>query len=419
MFAVLSYLLQVNLVLVLLFLAYRCLCVFTTFLQMRRVSLWMVRAGALLFPFVHVSQQEALLASDMLGQLGTWTQAAVAFSPNMIQKGIEAVVVRGWWDYALVVYLTIAVLLLGYFVVQWVSLVSLYRKSRLEYWVDGTRLHILPGQGASFSFFHCIFLYEQELEEKELACVVAHEAAHVRGRHSADILLGQLLAIFCWFNPVAWMLQGETKRLMEFLADRRVLRDGCDRRRYQMQLLRTSCNGEVVAAGCNFNFSHLRSRIVMMNKPRSSRYRALVFVAFFSVFCGLPFTGFSDWLVVSAAHGGLGSATGELQGVWMMRHPDKETPTFSYKLLNKDGRYINLRSYDGGKTFSILRQGTYQVVAPQIYIEHLEQEFGQSVVGRVDIVMTYQVAGNRLHVSFKLGDRVYSEVWERLHDAIS
>lgn len=166
MFAVLSYLLQVNLALVLLFLAYRCLCVFTTFLRMRRVSLWMVRAGALLFPFVHVSQKEFLLTSDMIGQLGTWTQAAVAFSPNMIQKGIEVVAVKGWWDYALVVYLTIAVLLLGYFVVQWVSLISLYRKSRLEYWVDGTRLHILPGQGASFSFFIVFFCTSRSWKKK-------------------------------------------------------------------------------------------------------------------------------------------------------------------------------------------------------------------------------------------------------------
>ena len=54
---------------------------------------------------------------------------------------------------------------------------------------------------APFSFFGWIFVNPAHYEERELHEIIVHESAHVRQWHSLDMLLGEILCIFFWFNP--------------------------------------------------------------------------------------------------------------------------------------------------------------------------------------------------------------------------
>src|SRR5687767_13245347 len=56
---------------------------------------------------------------------------------------------------------------------------------------------------AFFSFMTCIFINENKnsLKPDEYNTVLLHELAHIRQKHSYDLLLMEIAGIVCWFNP--------------------------------------------------------------------------------------------------------------------------------------------------------------------------------------------------------------------------
>ncbi|PSK94064.1 M56 family metallopeptidase [Taibaiella chishuiensis] len=165
-------------------------------------------------------------------------------------------------------------------VFQLLSIARLYKRSRrIE--LQGLSLRQLPEPGNPFSFFRSIFLHPGQHSATELNLVIAHEQVHVRQWHSIDILVAAIARAFCWFNPIAWLLLKAMKQNLEFIADHAVLQEGAAPKAYQYSLLRISQDGPSVAFANNFNFSHIKTRIIMMNKKRSSpiqltRYMAVI-----------------------------------------------------------------------------------------------------------------------------------------------
>lgn len=100
-----------------------------------------------------------------------------------------------------------------------------------------------------------------------------------------------------------------------------------------------------------------------------------------------------------------------IEGVWRIASSGNPA-TVNYKVLKKNGKYINLRSHDGGKTFSVTRKGLYEIVAPGVYVENLKYENG----GWCNVLfpISYQKEKNKLHLTFKLNGRTYTEVWEKV-----
>ena len=72
-------------------------------------------------------------------------------------------------------------------------------------------------------------------------------------------------------NPAMWLLKCEIRRNLEFLADKRVVHSGFDRKTYQYHLLRLSHPSAAAQIVNKFNVSPLKKRIMMMNKKRTSR----------------------------------------------------------------------------------------------------------------------------------------------------
>ena len=91
----------------------------------------------------------------------------------------------------------------------------------------GYRLLHTGGRMPTFSFFAWLFWDETAtLSETEKDQVLRHEEAHIRQRHSADVLLLEIAAIFLWFNPFMHLLSKEIRAVHEYLADREALRTG-------------------------------------------------------------------------------------------------------------------------------------------------------------------------------------------------
>ena len=75
-------------------------------------------------------------------------------------------------------------------------------------------------KGTPFSFFRAIF-WNREIpfDTKQGQQIFRHEFFHVKEKHSADIMLLELLCCLGWFNPFFHLLKKEIKAIHEFLAD--------------------------------------------------------------------------------------------------------------------------------------------------------------------------------------------------------
>lgn len=118
-------------------------------------------------------------------------------------------------------------------------------------------------------FFRWIFMNPAAVKEDEISEILTHEMAHVKQHHSVDVLLAEMVSICCWMNPFAWLLKREVRLNLEFLADRKVMEAGFATKSYQYHLLGLAYNHKYGLSN-NFNFSHLKQRIIMMNKKNQT-----------------------------------------------------------------------------------------------------------------------------------------------------
>jgi hypothetical protein len=128
-----------------------------------------------------------------------------------------------------------------------------------------------------FSFGNAVYANQRLHTEKEWEEIILHEFVHIRQRHTVDILVAELLCALNWFNPFAWLIRFSIRQNLEFIADRKVLENGVDRKNYQYHLLKVIGQPRYRLAN-NFNFSSLKKRIAMMNKIQSARLQLIKFL---------------------------------------------------------------------------------------------------------------------------------------------
>ena len=142
------------------------------------------------------------------------------------------------------------------------------RRERLD---DGTVLVHAGDSVRPFSWGRYIVLSDRD----RAACgeaILLHERAHVRMRHSADLLLTDLCGCLQWFNPAMWLLRRELRDIHEYEADEAVISSGIDAKSYQLLLIRKAVGGRWYSIANSFNHSKLKNRITMMLRKKSSRW---------------------------------------------------------------------------------------------------------------------------------------------------
>ncbi len=140
----------------------------------------------------------------------------------------------------------------------------------------GNQLHfaITSKKVSVFSFFRWMIVSEETLQHPSFEKMVQHEMIHSRQYHSVDLFIGELLILFQWFNPFAWVLRKAMVENLEYLVDREVLTTGVNAKEYQYLLLNFSMAGLTLAVANNFNINLLKKRIIMMNtNPSTKRQR--------------------------------------------------------------------------------------------------------------------------------------------------
>lgn len=259
------YLIKINVALMLLYGFYRLTVSRDTFFGLRRLTLWLIYAVALMVPALNLEYW----VRDTPTMVSMANVYADTFYPVVVVKAQASGIT--WMDMLLGIYwVGVAVLSLR-LVWQLFSIIRLVVISRKQE-VEGIMVHLLKGEGSPFSFFRWVFMYPSTLKGRQLHEVMVHECTHVSGLHSLDTLFSELFSIACWFNPFAWLMKQEVRMNLEYLADESVLSDGNARKSYQYHLLGLAYRqpNESTKIANNFNLLPLKKRIKMMNKRRTS-----------------------------------------------------------------------------------------------------------------------------------------------------
>ncbi len=130
---------------------------------------------------------------------------------------------------------------------------------------------------APFSWMGHIVISRKDLEENGREILI-HELAHIRHRHSWDLLVAEICIFFQWFNPASWLLKQELQNIHEFEADETVIKEGVDAKQYQLLLIKKAVGTRLYSMANSFNHSKLKKRITMMLKEKSSPWARLKYL---------------------------------------------------------------------------------------------------------------------------------------------
>lgn len=257
--AILTYSLQVNVLLALLFIGYRFLLRGLTFYKLNRLYLLGGAVYAFVYPFVDMKRFFAetvpLPEGKLLMYFPMLSQTEPEFGLPHILIGLLGL---GGATCLLVLLIRLA------------SLMRLHRRSKQAFWWGyGYRNVFFPIR--PFSFFNRIYLHKEQHPDSELQAIFKHESVHVEGLHSVDMIVFEVIMVVCWYNPLVWLMRRAVRQNLEFLTDQQVLKQGVDRQYYQYALVQVVQPPDGSAMGNPFNFNYLKKRIMMMNKKRSSR----------------------------------------------------------------------------------------------------------------------------------------------------
>lgn len=244
------------------YLFYKLLLSRDTFHAFNRATLLLLMLLSLVLPFVNISVDEPTVAYDGMVQIeqllamGVVDDGPAPSGPTLIQV-LFAIYIIG-----------VALFLVG----EICSLVRLHRLISGKYSVttaEGIKIVVIDDDVAPFSWFNNIVISRSDYESGRSEILI-HEKAHIAHRHSLDIMLCNMLLIFQWFNPAAWLLRRELQNIHEYEADEAVIQSGADASEYQLLLIRKAVGERLFSMANNLNHNSLKKRITMMLIKKSN-----------------------------------------------------------------------------------------------------------------------------------------------------
>ena len=362
------YVIKLNLILALLCLLFQVLMHRDTFFGVRRAMLWGIYATAVLLPLwdMQLWLQDHTLAMHLTSDYATYVLPTLEITAMRVTSlGIEQsepgcgmwfvglmalwalvyIIPVVWmtmkllWQVAYIIYLRCTCKPIGMkneesrFARNEEFKLSASPEGNSSFFTHHYSLFLFPRPCSPFSFGSWIFIHPEGMDEQTLGEVLIHEQAHVRGRHTLDIIFSQLFCILFWWNPAVWVLRREVRLNLEYIADKAVadflgmkservesekygLPTGVkgnfysslggeadiyhfSLKRYQYHLLGFSTQKNVATIANNFNVLPLKRRIIMMNLRRTRRTGMVKYILFVPVAAALLFISNIDSLARS------------------------------------------------------------------------------------------------------------------------
>lgn len=126
---------------------------------------------------------------------------------------------------------------------------------------------------APCSFLNNVFINPVLYDELTYKQILLHEKIHITQKHTIDLLFAEIVLIFQWFNPFAWLWRKELENNLEYLTDDQLLQhDSIEKTSYQMSLLKVAVPNFPLNLTTNYNQSRLKKRFIMMNAKKSNMH---------------------------------------------------------------------------------------------------------------------------------------------------
>ena len=276
------YFIKVNVALAVLYLFYKLLFSKDTFFGLRRLMLILIYITAFTYPLFKFSSRIITDSGSVTGQVINTLYKKVLPEITVFGNATTEPTAYSWVMMLLAgIYITGVIFLSMRTLMEIRKTGTILRRSKKTE-IDGIRVCLADTEQEPYSFFKWIYIYPDRHSAKEMKEILIHEQTHVRELHSADILLAQIAIIICWINPFAWLIRSEIRINHEYLADRKVIANGYDKKTYQYHLLSLE-HTQLAAANLYNNFSvlPLKNRIKMLNRKRTRnimRSKYLMFI---------------------------------------------------------------------------------------------------------------------------------------------
>lgn len=256
------------------YLFYRLLLSKETFHRFNRIALLTLLLLSLLLPLVQLTTIEqtevhqTMLTIEQLLMMADMPVSEVTPAEAVTLSGIQIL---------LMVYLSGVLFFACRHIYSLGRLLMLLRSGEKEKMENGMTLVIHQQKISPFSWMKYIVISKVDLEEDGREILI-HEAAHVRNRHSVDLLIADICIFFQWFNPASWLLKQELQNIHEYEADESVIREGVNARQYQLLLIKKAVGTRLYSMANSFNHSKLKKRITMMLKEKSNPWARLKYL---------------------------------------------------------------------------------------------------------------------------------------------
>ncbi len=276
------YILKSSVCLAAFYLFYRLLMARETFHRFNRFALLGILLLSCLLPLIEVNvKQEPEVRQTML-TLGQLLMMADAESSATVGAVEEATVT--WVQMALLAYLS-GILFFAFrnacSLMRLLMLLKSGSRQHVDCYLPGRREHVTlivhNKEVAPFSWMKYIVISRKDLEENGREILI-HELAHIRNRHSLDLLVADVCVFFQWFNPASWLMKQELQNIHEYEADEAVIEEGVDAKQYQLLLIKKAVGTRLYSMANSFNHSKLKKRITMMLKEKSSPWACLKYL---------------------------------------------------------------------------------------------------------------------------------------------
>ncbi len=286
-----NYLIEANLGLALLLLAYVILLRKETDFKAKRLYMLIGILASALFPLFHLQ--------------GGGTKAIPSISTLVSTYWLPEIVITGdgkvlspssiTWSNVLIclpyLYAFVLLFFLVRFLIQLIGLIRIIATSK-GYRLNDFQIVESNENQTTFSFFNFIFIGQaNSLSADDKNKIIQHETVHAKQLHSFDIVLLNVLGIFFWFNPLIKRYKKIFVQLHEFEADARAV-ENTEVNEYCNLLAKVALQSADYTLANHFNQSLTLKRIEMMRtikhkiKPwKIVTLASVIFFLFFIVAC--------------------------------------------------------------------------------------------------------------------------------------
>ncbi|MGE0076925.1 MAG: M56 family metallopeptidase [Bacteroidales bacterium] len=217
---------------------------------------------SLTIPFVEVS-----VVSPTIPVMTNFDSFVVlSQSPNAVYIPLRSSEGISFYNIMLILYIAITLVFFIRFCRNLLSIRKSIRRSE-KILHNGIVVILTKTAIEPYSFLNYIFVSKVDYMNGAIdKHILSHEFAHIKQRHSFDIVILELIRVFAWFNPVFIFLIKSIRLNHEFLADEYVINDIDEPKTYQYLLLESAQCYRNTIFSSSFNYLVTKKRLTMMKK---------------------------------------------------------------------------------------------------------------------------------------------------------